>query len=176
VSIITPVSEVELREGSLLAGRLPECDVMIDDGLVSRMHARISVRDDSVVVEDLHSTNGVYVNGARITHSALLREGDRLLLGTTEISLFEARPDARVTPLRVRREREDAKLSNPIMPAAPRVPVPTTLPAEARNSFGKLELHLDELAIESPPDDGPPARRVACQNVGFAARVECLNE
>ena len=46
VSIITPVSEVELREGSMLAGRLPECDVMIDDGLVSRMHARISVRDD----------------------------------------------------------------------------------------------------------------------------------
>ena len=83
---------MELREGSLLAGRLPECDVMIDDGLVSRMHARISVRDDSVVVEDLHSTNGVYVNGARITHSALLREGDRLLIGTTEISLFEARP------------------------------------------------------------------------------------
>ena len=64
VSIITPVSEVELREGSMLAGRLPECDVMIDDGLVSRMHARISVRNDSVVVEDLHSTNGVYVNGA----------------------------------------------------------------------------------------------------------------
>ena len=161
VSIITPVSEVELREGSLLAGRLPECDVMIDDGLVSRMHARISVRDDSVVVEDLHSTNGVYVNGARITHSALLREGDRLLLGTTEISLFEARPDARVTPLRVRRERADAKLSNPIMPAAPRVPVPTTLPAEARSSFGKLELHLDELAIESPRDDGPPSSRSA---------------
>ena len=161
VSIITPVSEVELGEGSLLAGRLPECDVMIDDGLVSRMHARISVRDDSVVVEDLHSTNGVYVNGARITHSALLREGDRLLLGTTEISLFEARPDARVTPLRVRREREDAKLSNPIMPAAPRVPVPTTLPAEGRNSFGKLELHLDELAIEPPSDDGPPSSRSA---------------
>jgi hypothetical protein len=129
--------------------------------LVSRMHARISVRDDSVVVEDLHSTNGVYVNGVRITHSALLREGDRLLLGTTEISLFEARPDARVTPLRVRREREDAKLSNPIMPAAPRVPVPTTLPAEGPNSFGKLELHLDELAIESPSDDGPPSSRSA---------------
>jgi hypothetical protein len=86
VSIITPVSELELREGSLMVGRLPECDVMIDDGLVSRMHARISVRDASVVVEDLHSTNGVYVNGARITHSALLHEGDRLLIGTTEIS------------------------------------------------------------------------------------------
>ena len=159
VSIITPVSEVELREGSLLAGRLPECDVMIDDGLVSRMHARISVRDDQVVVEDLHSTNGVYVNGARITHSALLREGDRLLLGTTEISLFEARPDARVTPLRVVR-RDELKLSVPVLPPSARIPAPTTLPA-GRESFGKLELHLDELAIDSGNDDGPPSSRPA---------------
>jgi pSer/pThr/pTyr-binding forkhead associated (FHA) protein len=158
VSIITPVSELELREGSLLAGRLPECDVMIDDGLVSRMHARISVRDDSVVVEDLHSTNGVYVNGTRITHSALLREGDRLLIGTTEISLFEARPDARVAPLRVRRD-EPAR-SIPVIPPSPRVPAPTTLPAQGRESFGKLELHLDELAID-PRDAGPPSSRSA---------------
>lgn len=146
---------MELREGSLLAGRLPECDVMIDDGLVSRMHARISVRDDQVVVEDLHSTNGVYVNGVRITHSALLREGDRLLLGTTEISLFEARPDARVAPLRAR--REESSSSPPAAQPSPRVSAPTTLPA-GRKSFGKLELHLDELAIESG-SDGPPSSR-----------------
>jgi pSer/pThr/pTyr-binding forkhead associated (FHA) protein len=179
VSIITPVSEVELREGSLLIGRLPECDVMIDDGLVSRMHARVSVRDDSVIVEDLHSTNGVYLNGVRITHSALLREGDRLLIGTTEASLFEARPDARVAPLRARRESETRTpvtstsstgpaisaqpvLSlNPASPSAnPRPALPTTLPARPRESFGKLELHLDELAIE-PSDDGPASSRPA---------------
>jgi pSer/pThr/pTyr-binding forkhead associated (FHA) protein len=158
VSIITPVSEVELREGSLLAGRLPECDVMVDDALVSRMHARISVRDDSVVVEDLHSTNGVYVNGARITHSALLREGDRLLLGTTEISLFEARPDARVAPLRVR--RDEARSIPVLPPPSLRVSAPTTLPVDGRASFGTLELHLDELAVDTR-DDGPPSARSA---------------
>jgi pSer/pThr/pTyr-binding forkhead associated (FHA) protein len=158
VSIITPVSEVELREGSLLAGRLPECDVMIDDGLVSRMHARISVRDDSVVVEDLHSTNGVYVNGNRITHSALLREGDRLLLGTTEISLFEARADARVAPLRAR--REESARSSVVVPPAGRVPASTTLPVDARGAFGKLELHLDELSLDVR-DEGPPSARAA---------------
>jgi pSer/pThr/pTyr-binding forkhead associated (FHA) protein len=158
------VSEVELREGSLLVGRLPECDVMIDDGLVSRMHARISVRDNAVVVEDLHSTNGVYVNGTRITHSALLREGDRLLIGTTEASLFEARRDARVAPLRARRESatETPRSVPPPAPsipaplANPRMPVPTTLPARARESFGKLELHLDELAVDPGLDDGGP--------------------
>ncbi len=164
VSIITPVSELELRAGSLLLGRLPECDVMIDDGLVSRMHARISVRDDSVVVEDLHSTNGVYVNAARITHSALLREGDRLLLGTTEISLFEARADARVAPLRARREPapltpDETPTAPPPRPSeSPRAAVPTTLPARSRRSFGKLELHLDELASRHE-EQGPPSTR-----------------
>lgn len=149
VSIITPVSELELREGSILVGRLPECDVMIDDGLVSRMHARLTVRDESVIVEDLHSTNGIYVNGTRITHSALLREGDRLLIGTTEISLFEARPDARIAPLRLKREEPPRTASVQMLPPASlRAPMPTTLPAKPRESFGKLELHLDELAID----------------------------
>lgn len=162
VSIITPVSEVELRDGSMLIGRLPECDVMIDDGLVSRMHARVSVRDDAVIVEDLHSTNGVYVNGTRITHNALLREGDRLLVGTTEISLFEARPDARVAPLR-RRETE-LTLGTPAAALSPRVPAPTTVPAR-RDSFGKLDLHLDELPRGPLPpiveDEAPPSARSA---------------
>lgn len=159
VSIITPISELELREGSILVGRLPECDVMIDDGLVSRMHARLSVRDESVVVEDLHSTNGIYVNGARITHSALLREGDRLLIGTTEISLFEARADARVAPLRARREPSPSSL--PFMPpASARPALPTTVPARGHESFGKLELHLDDLS-PGGEDPGPSSSRGA---------------
>lgn len=158
VSIITPVSELELREGSILVGRLPECDVMIDEGLVSRMHARLSVREGSVVVEDLHSTNGVYVNGARITHSAVLHEGDRLLIGTTEISLFEARPSARVAPLRLRREAVA-----PVLPATlPPPSVSEPLAARPRvAAFGKLELHLDDLAAEVAPDAGPVSARGA---------------
>lgn len=91
VTVITPLGELELGNGSLLIGRLPECDVLLQDALVSRMHARLSVQGDSVVVEDLHSTNGVYVNGLRVGHSAVLRDGDRILIGTAEFSLFETR-------------------------------------------------------------------------------------
>ncbi len=91
VTVITPLGDMELGSGSLLIGRLPECDVLLSDTLVSRMHARISVQGDSVVVEDLHSTNGVYVNGQRVGHSTVLCEGDRILIGTIEFSLFESR-------------------------------------------------------------------------------------
>jgi FHA domain len=191
VSIITPLSELELREGSILIGRLPECDVMIDDALVSRMHARLTVRDDGVVVEDLHSTNGVYVNGARITHNAQLREGDRLLIGTTEISLFEARPNARVAPLRPRREepRPPAPAPGPAILPAPIRPilpissappassaVPVSAQAPSRPGFGKLELHLDELVAE-PTDGGagPSSKRKArISSAPSTARADAL--
>jgi hypothetical protein len=172
VSIITPVAELELREGSILVGRLPECDVMLDDALVSRMHARINVRGTAVVVEDLHSTNGIYVNGVRITHSATLREGDRLLCGTTEISLFEARRSARVAPLRARSEPPAAASQPP--PAAtqptktPGSRGPKTLPPSEANAFGRLELHLDELA--STTDDVGPASSRGADLQGLRSR------
>jgi pSer/pThr/pTyr-binding forkhead associated (FHA) protein len=181
VSIITPVNEVELREGSMLIGRLPECDLMIDDALVSRMHARLSVRDDAVVVEDMHSTNGIYVNGMRITHSAVLREGDRLLIGTTEISLFEARPTARVAPLRIKRDATPS-LAAPRVPSfgPARAPMPTTLPAKQRESFGRLDLHLEDLPRNPPQPESTPTSRPAelhalhDRNVPATARADAL--
>jgi pSer/pThr/pTyr-binding forkhead associated (FHA) protein len=118
---------VELGSGSLLIGRLPECDVLLQDGLVSRMHARISVQNDSVLVEDLHSTNGVYVNGLRVGHSAVLREGDRILIGTTEISLFETR-DSSLQRLRVARPASSIP-SNRVTPLANPSPKSVATPA-----------------------------------------------
>lgn len=124
VTVITPQGDIELGNGSVLIGRLPECDVLLQDNLVSRMHARISVQNDSVVVEDLHSTNGVYVNGQRVGHSVVLRDGDRILIGTTEISLFESR-DSSLMRLRSSRkissipaERVTPVVSQPVSPAA----------------------------------------------------------
>lgn len=91
ISVVTQIGEFELLKGALLIGRLPECTVCLTDPLVSRMHARIIVQGNCVVVEDLHSANGVYLNGVRVVTTAVLREGDRLLMGTTEFSLFELR-------------------------------------------------------------------------------------
>jgi pSer/pThr/pTyr-binding forkhead associated (FHA) protein len=115
VVLITPQGDIELGSGSLLIGRLPECDVLLQDNLVSRMHARISVQHESVVVEDLHSTNGVYVNGQRVGHSVVLREGDRILIGTTEFSLFETRESSL---MRLRASRNITS-SSPERPATP---------------------------------------------------------
>jgi pSer/pThr/pTyr-binding forkhead associated (FHA) protein len=88
VAVVTPWGAMELEHGSLLIGRLPECDICVADELLSRMHARISVQERSIIVEDLHSTNGVYVNGARIRQEVVACEGDRVLVGSSELVLL----------------------------------------------------------------------------------------
>jgi hypothetical protein len=63
-----------------VVGRLPECDITLDDAAVSRRHARIVHDGVDYQVEDLGSTNGVRVNGQPITRAAL-RAGDQLDFG-----------------------------------------------------------------------------------------------
>ncbi len=151
VTVITPVGDMELGNGSLLIGRLPECDVLLQDNLVSRMHARLSVQGDSVLVEDLHSTNGVYVNGLRVGHSTVLREGDRILIGTTEFSLFETR-DSSLQRLRVARAQPDALEEQRYTPPAPAVrhPPPARPAMPARSATPAVPLSVPRKADNVP--------------------------
>ena len=91
VSVVTPVGEFELVTGSILVGRLADCHIRLTDELVSRMHARLSIVGNTVVAEDLHSANGVYIDGLRVAGTRVLCDGDRILMGTSELSLFEIR-------------------------------------------------------------------------------------
>lgn len=69
-------------------GRSPGCGVALtDDTFVSQVHARVFGRDGLVWVEDLGSTNGTYVNDARIDAPVPLRPGDRLQVGQTVLGL-----------------------------------------------------------------------------------------
>lgn len=84
-----------LRQGSIVdvtepttVGRGPDCGVRIDgDDFASARHACIDPRPDGVWVVDLGSTNGTFVNGARVATERLLRSGDVLRVGQTELRL-----------------------------------------------------------------------------------------
>ncbi len=77
-------------------GRLPECEVTLDDPSVSRKHARITLQGEQWRVEDLGSTNGMWVNGAQVGQSEL-RDGDRLDLGGVKLR-FATGADGRRSP------------------------------------------------------------------------------
>lgn len=91
VRILKAAEPFELPVGKVVVfGRDASCDFVLDDPLASRHHVQIVVSKDNVVLEDLKSTNGVYVNCIRVQRSVRLCAGDRVLLGTTELSVFAA--------------------------------------------------------------------------------------
>ena len=65
--------------GEITIGRSPANNIVIDSSAVSKLHAKITRTTDSVVLQDLGSSNGTFVNGARVM-TALLGQGDRLSL------------------------------------------------------------------------------------------------
>jgi len=68
--------------GEILVGRAAGLDLVLLEDMVSRQHAQITVQTNGLVIHDLESTNGTFVNGERI-RKARLREGDRILIGAS---------------------------------------------------------------------------------------------
>jgi len=79
-----------LLPGSIkTVGRAPRADFIVDVPLVSRLHCRLTLQPDGLLVEDLESTNGTFVNGERVTR-LLMRHGDALRVGRMEFSVRES--------------------------------------------------------------------------------------
>ncbi len=74
-------------DDELTLGRAAGCRVVVDDTFVSQIHARVSQRDDQILVEDLGSTNGTYLNRRRVAGPMVMAPGDRLQVGNTVLEL-----------------------------------------------------------------------------------------
>ena len=70
-------------------GRSRDCDVVLADQNVSRRHAEVRPSGGKWIVKDLGSTNGVKVNGRRITGPQSLKPGDKIELGTSTLGFDE---------------------------------------------------------------------------------------
>jgi pSer/pThr/pTyr-binding forkhead associated (FHA) protein len=70
----------------VIIGRSSELDMVLVEDMVSRKHAKISIGPGKIVIEDLGSTNGTFVNGEKV-RQARLKEGDRILIGTSILKL-----------------------------------------------------------------------------------------
>lgn len=66
--------------GMTTIGRSHECTLLLDEAGLSRTHARLTPMNDGLLLEDLGSTNGSFVNGKR-AHRAMLADGDELGFG-----------------------------------------------------------------------------------------------
>lgn len=71
----------------LIIGRSSDLDMVLVEDMVSRKHAKITTQNDQVIIQDLGSTNGTFVNGEKVKR-VRLHEGDRILIGTSIIKLI----------------------------------------------------------------------------------------
>ncbi|MEI8132353.1 MAG: FHA domain-containing protein [Leptolinea sp.] len=78
-----------LEKTEIHVGRDVTNDLVISEEKISRRHARLYTEGDQYVVEDLGSTNGTFINGARLSGPHLLRVGEQITFGEISIVSFE---------------------------------------------------------------------------------------
>jgi general secretion pathway protein A len=84
------VMERELKPGRLVIGRTPDNDIQIDSKFISRHHCQIVTQADSCLIEDLNSTNGIFVQSKRVRRHNL-NDGDVVKVGQHEIMYIDER-------------------------------------------------------------------------------------
>ena len=75
----------DVSRGATL-GRGDQCEIKLEDNFASTHHARLTPQGDAVVLEDLGSTNGTYLNGQALTGPQPLHDGDRIRIGDSEFT------------------------------------------------------------------------------------------
>ena len=77
--------DLELGEGEFAVGRNASCQLSLNDPLVSRRHARISWEDGRFLYRDLGPLNPTRRDGRTLPNPYILRDGDRLRVGHSEL-------------------------------------------------------------------------------------------
>ena len=89
----------------IVIGRSSELDMVLIEDMVSRRHASIGLHGDEISIADVGSTNGTFVNGEKIKR-ARLKEGDRILIGTSIIKLVSVDPASQVSEAEAKNQLE----------------------------------------------------------------------
>ncbi|HLB59051.1 MAG TPA: FHA domain-containing protein, partial [Bdellovibrionota bacterium] len=82
---------IDLRDGSFTIGRNPNNEIVLHSPAISKQHARLTVKGRQVIIEDLGSANGTFVNGAMIT-SYQLKTGDQIHFRDLTLELLDGEP------------------------------------------------------------------------------------
>lgn len=138
---------LEGKNQDVLIGRDPACEFVIDEDVISRKHARLEKRFDTVTLHDLESKNGLYVNRERVGE-ARLRDGDIIHLGTLGLAFRNPQElSFELDPPRIQPTRPEAPEPSP--PPVREASPPGTGPRAA----GRLE--------------GPKAARLSSRKAAF---------
>lgn len=148
--------QVPLNHERTLVGRLDDCHIRIPIGGVSRKHCEIVVKDGSVVVRDLGSSNGTYVNQERVSDRPLAA-GDLISVGGL---VFVVSVNGEPSDINAEMMFEDglpeAELTPPAAPAAVPAPAPKAPQAVSASGLNEDSSMMDFDFDFDDDDDQPP--------------------
>ena len=135
------------NQGEIVIGRSSELDMVLVEDMVSRRHAKITVSNGEIVLHDLGSTNGSFVNGEKIKR-ATLNEGDRVLIGTSIIKVVPADGETNLSDAKARLKNvsagERTSQVRTMTGSIAEVPLPDLLQLfAASKKSGVLVVHTD---------------------------------
>lgn len=171
---------LELNAGQFLIGRSTECQLSLDDPLVSRKHALLTISAEGVFVEDMGSRNGVLVDGTKIEGRRRVFDGSRITIGSQEMVLLEGQRDRASTMSALPAALvtfvggESPLIPPPLTPPSPLPPPP---PAEEdaskKNDTFKLLGGVAEKAMAmGRADDAERLLQTLMQQIIEAARAQ----
>ena len=154
----------------VIIGRGEDCDIYLGEKKISRRHAKLITSEQGLVVEDMNSTNGTFVNGKRI-HKEKLTTEDALRIGTSVMQIdfiyeepgsaqkaptkAQESPPNIPTPLQQPAKRAPVEISEPVQKMAPQV-----MPSSLDQEISSIEIELeDEISVADakPVRSTPPS-------------------
>ena len=86
--------ELEFTNNQVTVGRVDANDIVLPKGNISKRHSKIVAQDDKVVIVDLKSTNGTYVNGDKISGPKVVAEEDKVYIGDFTLQIVRKKAEA----------------------------------------------------------------------------------
>jgi pilus assembly protein CpaF len=136
--------KLSIEKDEITIGRLEDNDIVLAKGSVSKTHSRVVLKDGKLVLVDLRSTNGTFVNGKRISAPQVVRPNDVISIGDYNINIEALRP-----PRARSGERRAAGLGPEESTDSLRGP--REMPEERSQTRHKLTSHT-RAAAPAPPD------------------------
>jgi len=92
------IEEILVDHFPFVLGRDSQNDCQLKFAFISRQHCQFTQQDDTVVLQDLESHNGTYINGRRLAHPTVVQDGDEVSIGPICLRVKAVRPTAETTP------------------------------------------------------------------------------
>ncbi len=105
------VQELRLNHFPFVIGRRKNCDGHLPFAFISRTHCQFICTNNQVMIRDLESHNGTFVNGRRVSQAVPVKDGDEITLGPISFRLSQPRKGQETTEMEMPATRPDlAKL------------------------------------------------------------------